>query len=69
VKETIVKILASKYFLIALIIAVGFFSHYLLGDDNPVEEYSEERIKEYTGMDIDLTPNSAEAELVGGKDK
>jgi hypothetical protein len=58
IKELLLKIIYSKYFLILLIVLIGFFSKYLLGDDNPIEEYSEEIIKEETGIDIDLTPNS-----------
>ncbi len=57
-KEIIIKILTSKYSLLAIIIVMGVFSTYLLGDDNPIEELSEEIIKEETGLDIDLTPNS-----------
>ncbi len=57
-KEIIIKILTSKYSLLAIIILLGFFSTYLLGDDNPIEELSEEFIKEETGLDIDLTPKS-----------
>jgi hypothetical protein len=57
-KELLLKIIYSKYFLILLIVLIGFFSNYLLGDDNPIEEYSEEIIKEEIGLDIDLTPNS-----------
>ena len=29
-------------------------------DDNAAEEYVEERIKDKTGIDVDLTPNSEE---------
>jgi hypothetical protein len=57
-KEIIVKIIYSKYFLILLIVLIGVFSTYLLGDDNPIEELSEEIIKEETGLDIDLTQKS-----------
>ena len=58
IKELLQKIIYSKYFLILLVVLIGFFSTYLLGDDNLIEEYSEEIIKEETGLDIDLTPNS-----------
>lgn len=37
---------------------MGVVSTYVLGDDNPIEEYSEEIIKEETGLNIDLTPKS-----------
>lgn len=62
-KEIIVKIIYSKYFLILLIVLIGVFSTYLLGDDNPIEEFSEEIIKEETGLDIDLTPNSIKSHI------
>lgn len=58
IKELLLKIIYSKYFLILLVVLMGVVSTYLLGDDNPIEEYSEEIIKEETGLDIDLTPNS-----------
>lgn len=57
-KELLVKMIYSKYFLILLVVLMGVVSTYVLGDDNPIEEYSEEIIKEETGLDIDLTPNS-----------
>lgn len=63
IKELLLKIIYSKYFLVLLIVLMGFFSTYLLGDDNPIEELSEEIIKEETGLDIDLTPKSQETKL------
>ena len=62
-KEIIVKIIYSKYFLILLVVLMGVVSTYVLGDDNPIEELSEEIIKEETGLDIDLTPKSQETKL------
>jgi len=58
IKELLLKIICSKYFLLLLVFLIGVFSTYLLGDDNPIEEYSELIIKTETGFDIDLTPNS-----------
>lgn len=58
IKELLLKIIYSKYFLILVVVLVGIVSTYILGDDNPIEEYSEEIIKEETGLDIDLTPKS-----------
>jgi len=58
IKELLLKIIYSKYFLILLVVLMGVVSTYVLGDDNLIEEYSEEIIKEETGLDIDLTPNS-----------
>jgi len=62
IKELLLKIIYSKYFLILLVVLMGVVSTYLLGDDNPIEEYSEEIIKEETGLDIDLTPNSIKSQ-------
>lgn len=58
IKEILEKIIYSKYFLLLLVILIGIASNYVLGDDNPIEEVSEEIIKEETGIHIDLTPNS-----------
>ncbi len=46
-------------FIIVIVIVaggVGFYSRRFLGNDNSVEEISEEIIKEATGVDIDLSP-------------
>ena len=32
----------------------------LFGDDNPIEEYAEEVIKDYTGAEVDITGDSPE---------
>ena len=61
IKELLLKIIYSKYFLILLVVLMGVVSTYLLGDDNPIEEYSEETIKAETGIDIDITPKSKES--------
>lgn len=45
---------------LCFIAACGFISTKFLGDDNPVEEVSEEIIKEITHVEIDLSPNSPE---------
>lgn len=45
---------------LGLITACGFISKKYLGDDNPVEEVSEEIIKEITGVEIDFSPDSPE---------
>lgn len=42
--------------LIILVAFIGIVSTYIFGNDNPIEEYSEEIIKEETGIDIDFTP-------------
>lgn len=46
---------------------VGFLSSRWLGDDNVIEEFSEEIIESNTGIDIDLTPGTQEP--VDGKTK
>lgn len=40
---------------------LGGLSTLFFKDDNPIEEACEEIIKETTGLEIDLTPNSPEA--------
>lgn len=41
-------------------VLVGVVSRYFLPDDNILEECAEEVIKEYTGVDIDLSPSTPE---------
>jgi uncharacterized protein YpmB len=54
-KENIIKMIV-----VILVVILGISSAYFLGDDNPVEETSEEVIKAQTGIDVDLTPKSPE---------
>ncbi len=49
-----------KYMILILVVIIGLGSVYFYGDDNTVEEISEEILKEETGIDIDLTPSSPE---------
>jgi len=53
----ILKILAIGGALVAGVSSVWYFH---LPDDNPVEEISEEIIKEETGITVDLSPTSKE---------
>lgn len=58
--------------LISLIIifvaaGIGIASYYLLGKDNPVEEFCEDIIKEETGEKTDLTPKSPDKKDTGNK--
>ena len=57
-KKLLRNFILSKYSLILLLVLVGIFSMYILGDDNLVEEESEEIIQELTGVKIDLSPKS-----------
>lgn len=55
------KLLAKyKYMILILVVIIGLGSVYFYGDDNAVEEISEEILKQETGIDIDLTPPSLE---------
>lgn len=45
---------------IAALVMVGGLSAVFLKNDNPIEEACEQVIKEATGIDVDLTPNSPE---------
>ncbi len=49
-----------KFMIIILAVIIGLTSVYFYGDDNAIEELSEEIIKTETGIDIDLTPSSPE---------
>lgn len=49
-----------KYMILILVVIIGLGSVYFYGDDNAVEEISEEILKQETGIDIDLTPSSSE---------
>jgi len=58
--DKILLILTNKCAIVILIALIGISSVFFFGDDNPIEEISEEIIKEETGLDIDLTPHSHE---------
>lgn len=62
-KDLMVRIVYSKYFLILMVILLGVVSSYVFGDDNRIEEITEEIIKAKTEINIDLTPNSKENNL------
>jgi hypothetical protein len=46
--------------IIAVVAAIGVLSSKFLGDDNAVEEFSEEILELKTGVSVDLTPESQE---------
>lgn len=49
-----------KYMILILVVIIGLGSVYFYGDDNAVEEISEDILKQETGIDIDLTPSTPE---------
>jgi hypothetical protein len=53
-KEFLLKIIYTKYFLILIVALIGISSNYFLGDNNPIEEITEKIIKDETGLDIDF---------------
>jgi hypothetical protein len=53
-KEFLLKIIYTKYFLILIVALIGIASNYFLGDNNPIEEITEEIIKDETGLEIDF---------------
>lgn len=59
-KELLKTIILSRYFIIIAAIIIGLLSAYFWYHDNPVEEISEEIIKQQTGINIDLTPETPE---------
>ncbi len=50
----------KKMLIVILVIILGLGSAWFLGEDNPIEETSEEVIKAETGINVDLTPKSPE---------
>jgi len=58
--EKIKLFFSNKIVLIATFVIIGFGSSYLLGNDNPIEEKSEDFIEESTDIEIDLSPDSPE---------
>ena len=47
--------------IVTVSLTVGLVSrHFIKKDDNPIEELAEEIIKQETGIDIDLSPDSPE---------
>jgi hypothetical protein len=57
-KELLKTIILNRYFIIIAAIIIGLLSAYFWYHDNPVEEI----IKEQTGINIDLTPQTPEEE-------
>lgn len=45
---------------VVIVSIIGVSSAIILGKDNPVEEIAEDIIKKETGIDVDLTVDSAE---------
>lgn len=54
-----------KAALVVGVAVLGAVSYMFMGGkhDNPVEEHSEKIIYHYTGLDVDLTPQSAEGSI------
>ena len=50
----------SIFIFIVVVGLMGFLSSRILGDDNPIEEFTEEIIEQETGIEIDLSPKSAQ---------
>lgn len=56
--------------ILVCLVIIGSVSAVFLAHDNPIEEACEEIIKEKTGVDIDITPDSPEKkDSHGHKDK
>lgn len=54
--------------ILVICVASGVISSKYLGDDNPVEETAEKIIDSQTGIDVDLTPNSKENQVLTKSD-
>jgi hypothetical protein len=59
-KELLKTIIFSRFFIVAAAVIIGLLSAYFWYQDNPVEEISEEIIREEIGINLDLTPKSPE---------
>lgn len=66
--DTVLIIKLSLLFFVVLMSTVYFFYNPDAQQDTPIEEIAEEVIKELTGQDVDLSPQSPERED-NGKNK
>ncbi len=57
-------LLINKSFWIGFIICLAFFSKYIFGDDNLLEEFGEKSAKEVLEIDVDFSPNSIDPDNV-----
>ena len=48
----------NKSFLVGFLLSLAFFSHYIFGNDNLLEQAGEFFIKITTNRDVDFTPES-----------
>ena len=51
-------VLFNRMFWIGFIICFGFFSKYILGPDNLLEEIGEKQLKDNFDIDVDFSPQS-----------
>lgn len=50
----------AVWLIVCIAITIGIVSGWKLGPDNPIEELAEIIIKENTGLNVDLSPNTPE---------
>lgn len=61
INEITPAVMAFCIFIVSMLTGCSYFNKQLgLKDDNLAEEISEVVIKNYTGLDVDLTPESPE---------
>lgn len=51
-------LILNKYFVISVLTLIGYLSTFKLGNDNPVEEITEEVLKNITGREINLNSHA-----------
>jgi hypothetical protein len=57
-------LLLSKSFWLGFVICLAFFSKYIFGDDNLLEEFGEKTAKEVLAIDIDFSPDTIDPDNV-----
>jgi hypothetical protein len=57
-------LLLSKSFWLGFIICLAFFSKYIFGNDNLLEEFGEKTAKEVLEIDVDFSPNDSDPDNV-----
>lgn len=54
------EVLLPVFLIMAAILGISSYKYFGMKEDNPIEQAAEKIIKEDTGIEIDLSPNSPE---------
>lgn len=57
------ELILNKSFWIGFIICTAFFSKYIFGDDNLLEEFGEKTAKEVLDIDVDFSPDTVDLDF------